>query len=111
MKMTNNFSQNFKVLQEKIMKAQDENEPIDNYVKEQIDLLQGAHDEFVKKAAREGFDIDTNDMVAETRIKQYSAMKQLAMKIGMPADEYDKAMNDIRTKVLGEEITKKYFGD
>lgn len=99
----------FKQLQTQIEQAQKNNQPIDDYIKKQLRILEIAHDEFVKKADEAGHTLETNPRRSEIEIKQYSAMKQLAKKIGLSQEKYDNAIKNIRIKVLGEDITKTYF--
>ncbi len=100
----------FMVLQKKIEEAQKLNKPIDGYVKQQIDLLKNAHDEFVKTAQEQGYDLN-NPRVGEIEVQQYSAMKQLAQKIGLPVDEYDEMIKSVQIRVFGEENAKRFFGN
>lgn len=105
-----NGSENpFMVLQKQIEEAQKLNKPIDGYVKKQIGLLKNAHDEFIKTAQEQGYEL-TNPRVGEIEIQQISSMKQLATKIGLPVDEYDEMIKSIQIRVFGKENYKKFFG-
>lgn len=95
-------------LQQKIETAQKENKPIKNLVKQQIKLLQEAHDEFVLNAKNREYD-HSDPIVGEIEIRQYSAMKQLARKIGLPLEEYDELIKNVKIRVLGEENYKRFF--
>lgn len=95
-------------LQQKIETAQKENKPIKNLVKQQIKLLQEAHDEFVLNAKNRGYD-HSDPIVGKIEIRQYSAMKQLARKIGLPLEEYDELIKNVKIRVLGEENYKRFF--
>lgn len=108
-KMTGPSDNAFMVLQRKIEEAQKLNKPIDNYVKQQIDLLKDAHDEFIKTAQAEGFEL-TNPKLGELEIQQISAMKQLAQKIGLPVKEYDEKIKAIQIRVFGKENYERFFG-
>lgn len=108
MKMNNATEQFFNRLQQQIEKAELENKPIQGMVKQQIKLLQQAHDEFVSTAKREGYDM-RNPQVGEIEVRQYSAMKQLAQKIGLPVDEYDNLIKQVKIRVFGEENYKRFF--
>ncbi len=99
----------FMALQRQIEEAQKLNKPIDGYVKQQIKLLKDAHDEFVKTAQEQGFEL-TNPNVSEIEIQQISAMKQLAQKIGLPVKEYDEMIKKIRIRVFGEANYERFFG-
>lgn len=98
----------FRELQLQIEKAQLENKPIDNYVKQQIELLKTAHDEFIQEAKQQGYDINTPS-IADIELQQYYAMKQLAQKIGLPLEEYDALIKNVKIKVLGKENYKRFY--
>ena len=105
----NNAAQNyFNRLQKQIEKAELENKPINGLVKQQIQLLQDAHDEFVSTAKNRGYDL-SNPQVGEIEIRQYSAMKQLAQKIGLPVEQYDELIKNVKIRVFGEENYKRFF--
>lgn len=105
----NNTDNMFLKLQAQIEEAQKLKKPIDGYVKQQIDLLKNAHDEFVKTVQDQGFDLNT-PQVGEIEIKQYSAMKQLAQKIGLPVKEYDECIKAIQIRIFGKENYERFFG-
>ena len=109
MKMANSYHQNFKLLQEQIEAAQKINKPTESYVKKQIEMLEQAHDEFIQKAVKEGFDVENDTAIGEVELKQYSAMKQLAQKIGVSPEKYDKSIRELRVKMLGEDVVKQHF--
>lgn len=98
----------FDELQVLIVKAQAENKPIDMYVKKQIELLKFAHDEFILEAKQQGYNINTQS-VADIELQQYYAMKQLAQKIGLPIEEYDELIKNVKIRLFGEENYKKFF--
>lgn len=108
MKMNNATEQFFNRLQQQIEKAELENKPIQGMVKQPIKLLQQAHDEFVSTAKRERYDM-RNPKLGEIEVRQYSAMKQLAQKIGLPVDEYDNLIKQVKIRVFGEENYKRFF--
>ncbi len=99
----------FNLLQKQIEEAQRLNKPFDKYVKKQIDLLKDAHDEFVKTAQAEGYEL-TNPRVGEIEVKQIASMKQLAQQIGLPVEEYDEMIKAVRIRVFGEANYEKFFG-
>lgn len=98
----------FDVIQDKIEQALSKNEPIDNLVKEQISILEKAHDEFVKKALDKGYKL-SDVSVAEVEIQQFEVMKALAQSIGLAYDKYDELIKASRIRVLGEENYKIFF--
>ncbi len=100
----------FRRLQEQIEIAQKENRPIKEYVQKQIELLEGSHDEFVLTAKSQGYNMN-DPRVGEIEVRQYTAMKQLAEKIGLPVEKYDKLIHDVRVRVFGEENAKRFFKD
>ncbi|MCM1338919.1 MAG: hypothetical protein NC191_04550 [Muribaculaceae bacterium] len=99
----------FSQLQAQIEAAQKESKPIDKFVKRQIELLEGSLDEFRSQAKEKGYDMN-HPKVGEIEVRQYSAMKQLAQKIGLPVEKYDKLIKDVQVRVFGEENTKRFFG-
>ena len=108
--MKMNGTDAFNQLQKLVEKAELENRPIAEYVKKQIQVLQNSHDEFVKMAKAEGYDMDSQ-RVGDIRVRQYAAMRQLAKKIGLPVDKYDEVIKEIRIKMFGEENYKRFFVD
>ena len=104
----NNNSDLFKILQQQVEEAEKNGQSIKTLVKQQINLLKLSHDEFVKTAEKQGYEIN-NPKLAQIEIQQYSAMKQLAQKIGLPVDEYDKLIKEIQIRIFGEENYKKFF--
>ena len=108
-KMNNAAENFFNRLQQQVEKAELENKPIQGLVKQQIKLLQEAHDEFISTAKNKGYDIIKNPQVGEIEIRQYSAMKQLAQKIGLPVEEYDELIKQVKIRVFGEENYKRFF--
>ena len=104
----NNNSDLFKKLQQQIEIAEKNGQPIKTFVKQQIDLLQLSHDEFIKTAQKQGYEMN-NPRVAQIEVQQYSAMKQLAQKIGLPVDEYDKLIKEVQLRIFGEENYKRFF--
>ena len=105
---SNSNKQFFEMLETKIKKAVAENRPIDDYVKKQIDLLKESHDEFISVAKKQGHDINS-PQVGEIEVQQYSAMKSLAQKIGLPVEEYDELIKKVKIRVFGEENYKRFF--
>ena len=108
-KMNNAAENFFNRLQQQVEKAELENKPIQGLVKQQIKLLQEAHDEFISTAKKKGYDIINNPQVGEIEVRQYSAMKQLAQKIGLPVEEYDELIKQVKIRVFGEENYKRFF--
>ena len=84
--------------------------PNDLYQK-QIDMLQKAHDEFLKEAQEKGYDINSNLKIAEIELQQFDAMRTIAKKMGETGDKYTKAIKDVRTRVLGKELVDEFFAD
>ena len=98
----------FKLLQEQIETAEKKGEPIDDYVKQQIDLLKASHDEFIKTALEQGYELN-NPRLGDIEVGQYAAMKKLAQKIGLPTEEYDNHIKEVRIRIFGEENYKRFF--
>lgn len=95
-------------LENKIQLAIKENKPIQSLVEQQIKLLQEAHDEFIAVAKIRGYNMQS-PQVGEIEISQYSAMKQLAEKIGLPIEEYDELIKNVKIRIFGEENYKRFF--
>lgn len=107
-KMTNSTDY-FNKLQQRIDKAIAENKPYDHYVKKQIQLLEDAHDEFIATVKKDGLDINQPN-IGEIEVRQYSAMKALAKKIGLPIQQYDELIKQVQIRILGEEGYEKLIG-
>lgn len=95
-------------LEKKIQLAIAENKPIKSLVEQQIKLLQEAHDEFIHTAKAQGFDLKS-PQVGKIEIEQFSTMKRLAQKIGLPVEEYDELIKNVKIRVFGEENYKRFF--
>lgn len=106
-KMKDN-SKLFIMIQQQIETAEKAGQPIKTFVKQQIELLKDSHDEFIKTVQKQGYDL-SNPRVGDIEVQQYTAMKQLAKKIGLPVDEYDKLIKDVRIRIFGEENYKRFF--
>ena len=104
----NNSTELFNQLQKRIELAIKENKPIKSLVEQQIKLLQEAHDEFISTAKIKGYNMQS-PQVGEIEIQQFSAMKTLAQKIGLPVDEYDELIKNVKIRVFGEENYKRFF--
>ena len=104
----NNNSDMFKMLQQQIEAAEKTGQPTKHLVQKQIDLLKNSHDEFIKTAQQQGYTMN-NPRLGDIEVGQYSAMKQLAQKAGLPIEEYDKLIKDVRIRIFGEENYKRFF--
>lgn len=98
----------FKRLQELIDEAAREGKPYDDYVKEQISLLEDSHDKFLELAKSEGYSLD-NPRVGDIEVAQYAAMRQLAASIGLPTEYYSEKIKEVRIRVFGLANYKNYF--
>lgn len=103
----NNNSDLFRQIQKQVEEAEKAGKPINTLVRQQIDLLKNSHDEFVKVVQESGYERD-DFRLAKIEINQYSAIKQLAQKIGLPVDEYDKLIEEIKIRVLGAENYRRF---
>lgn len=97
-----------KFLQDKITLAQKENRDPRAYVQKLIEQLEDTHDEFIHAAQQKGHDINS-EAVGQIEVEQYSAMKALAIKFGLPAEEYDEKIRQVRIRIFGEENYKRFF--
>ena len=103
-----NNQQMYRQLQQQIEAAEKVGKPVVDLVKKQIALLKDTHDVFVKEALDQGYEL-TNQKLGEIEVRQYSAMKQLAEKVGLPVEEYDEYIKKVRIRVFGEENYKRFF--
>ena len=71
--------------------------------------MESAHSEFISKAQSAGYDLDNSVDILEVEVKQFSAMKQVAQKIGMDTKKYDNLIRDARIRVFGEEAVNQVF--
>ena len=103
------MNEKLKLIHKKIVEAESKgNIPLDLY-REQLNLLHSAHNEFIKKAQMLGYDLDNNLDILEIEIKQFTAMKQVAAKLGDDTQEYDILIKKARIRVFGEEAVGQYF--
>ncbi len=100
----------FNRLQQKIEQAQRENKPYAHYIERQIKLLEEAHDEFVAKVTKEGYDLNSPN-IGEVEVRQYSAMRALAEKAGLPLEKYDEMIKSVQVRIFGEENYERLFGN
>lgn len=100
MKYSNDLIARSQEITQQVIAAERAKKPIDKLVKEQIEIMEAHHDEFVKQAEEKGID---NFERARVEIKLYSMIKAWANKIGLSTEKYDKAIHDIRVKFLGED--------
>lgn len=105
--MTEN-EKKFLEYQTKIEQAQQNNLPINNYVLQQIKLLEKSHEEFLEKAVEKGYDLSL-PRIGEIEIGQILSMKQLAEKINLPTEKYDNMVRDVRIRIFGEKGYKQFF--
>lgn len=80
------------------------------YIK-QIELLEKAHKEFIKRSIEEGYNLSNNLDILEIELKQFGAMKQIAKKLGISTQKYDNYIKEARIRVLGKEATETFFKD
>lgn len=99
--MINNTQKLFLQIQKQIDNAQKLNKPINDLVKQQIDLLEKAHDDFVNAAKEKNITSQNNLNFAKLQIKQLSAISYLCKKIGLPTDKYDEKIVQIQKDNLG----------
>ena len=98
----------FESLQKQIEAAEKNGEPIDSYVKQQIALLEDAHAKFLTAATAQGYEL-SNLQLGEIEMQQFSAMRQLAQKIGLPTQEYDDRIREVRIRIFGEANYKRFY--
>lgn len=98
----------FLELQSLIDQAQQKGEPIVQYVRKQIHLLDKAHDEFIKQALANGYSL-SDSRVGYIELQQYAAMRQLARQIGDPTEKYDILIRRVRERIIGVENARIYF--
>ena len=91
----------FREIQKLVEETEAKGESITLLVREQIALLRDSHDEFIKMAQAAGQDL-SNPRVGDIEVAQYSAMKQLAAKIGDPTEEFDELIKSVRIRIFGE---------
>ena len=100
----------FNLLQKQIEKNESQGIPVMNLLKQQIDLLMDSHEEFIRSALASGYDL-RNTMIGEIEVQQYSAMKQLAQKAGLPIQEYDDLIKQVKIRIFGKVNYKKLFNE
>lgn len=96
-------------LQQKVETAQKLNKPVDDYIKQQIKLLEEVHDGFEKNALEKNADLVNDLGFAEIRIKQLQAISSLCKKIGLPTNKYEAKIREIRVYHLGADFVKERY--
>ena len=99
--MLNNTQKIFLQIQSKIDDAEKLKKPVDGLIKQQISLLENAHDDFVKATLEKNYKAKDSLDFAQAQIKQLQAIKLLCQKIGLSTEKYDKKINEIRKYHLG----------
>lgn len=108
--MINDIQKTFLQLQKQIDDAEKLKRPIKALVKQQIDLLEKANDDFVNAANEKNITIENNINFAELQIKQLRAISALCKKIGISNDKYEEKITQIQKECLGawfEYVSKK----
>lgn len=100
----------FEQIQEKLELAQKNGESIVSYILQQIQLLECAHEAFLKRAYEQGYS-PYNPRVGDIEIQQYTAMKQLAEKANLDTSKYIEKIKEIRIRIFGKENYKRFFSD
>ena len=95
-----------KQLVRQIQVAESLGRPIDELVKEHIRLLEDFHKAFLEKSEH----LAPLDRVSG-EIKIVSNMKAWSKKIGLPIEEYDKQIFDLRCQIFAPEAVKELFKD
>lgn len=81
--------------------------PIRELCVEAIGYLEEARKEFLRRAQEAGYEL-TTPRVGEIEVQQYSAMRQLAERAGLPHD-YNRLIRDVRVRIFGEEAVRENF--
>ena len=98
-------------LEEKVTQAEANGDPIEELVKEQIELLWQLYEYFVKTSLEQNPKIENSMSYQEIKITQLLAIVELCKKIGIDSDKYETMIKEIRLQLLGEEMYAKFFGD
>ena len=106
--MSDKDNNRFNELQKLIEEREAKGESITMLVREQIALLQEAHDDFLKNAVEMGYSL-SSPQIGDIEVAQYAAMKQLAEKIGDPIEEYVEQIKSVRIRIFGEANYKRFF--
>ena len=106
-----NDEQEIQYLEYRIKQAQENNEPIDSYVKREIEWLEKQLDKFLVQMKEQGRDIENDIDIAEMEIRQYATMRNLAQKIGLPAELYDTKIKQVQIRIFGEKNWENFFGN
>lgn len=96
-------------LQNQVENAQKLKQPIDQFVKQQIKLLEKTHDEFVSSALSKNADIENDLRFTDVCIKQLQAIASLCKKIGLPTEKYDNKIREIRIRNLGVDFVNERY--
>lgn len=94
-------------LEQKIKHAKMNGEPIENFVKKQMEILENSIKIFIKKMEKENkiFDVE----IAEIEIRQYAVIRDLAISINQPYKRFEEKIKEIQSRIVGEENWEKFF--
>lgn len=95
-----------KQLVRQIHEAESQGRSIDGLVKEHIRLLEDFHNVFLRKS---GYLPPLDRVSGEIQI--VSNLKAWSKKIGLPTEEYDKQIFELRCRIFAPEAVKKLFKD
>jgi hypothetical protein len=98
-------------LEHKIKEAEEKGESIEPYIIQEIDWLRKQLRMFLQKMQNEGKDIERDYNIAKIEVRQYAAMKQLALKINAPTNIYDEKIKQVQCRIFGEENWDNFFGE
>ena len=101
----------YRELEEKVTQAEANGDPIEELVKEQIELLWNLYEYFVKTSLEQNPKIENSMSYQEIKITQLLVIVELCKKVGMASDKYETMIKEIRLKLLGEEMYAQFFGD
>lgn len=73
------------------------------FVKEQIKILQNVQKQFIEQVKQKDLSLDSYN-VLEMIMNQYKGMKQLSEKVGFNTDIYDKNIEQIKYKMFGRKV-------
>ena len=81
---------------------------LQSLAKKNLQILAKNYDEFIKQVNKNGYNPKNPD-IGIIEVRFFTLMKIISEKLGLPVDKYDKQIENIEKRVMGEENYKRFF--
>ncbi len=91
-----NLKAEYDTLQTQVKMAMNNGQPIDNFVKRQIVILEQAKDEFVNESEKQGIKLESSIHRSSAELYYNAQLQALCKKIGLSDEKYKKQIDFIQ---------------